>query len=84
MLERFKVPEKDRVYVTVEEMRPATEAIFHAMGLGDEDATLATDVTVRVVGTVFAACLTASEVMWFSVPNWSSSPHRPQLLKRFL
>jgi len=47
VLERFKVPEKDRVYVTVEEMRPATESIFLAMGLSDEDAALSTDVLMK-------------------------------------
>lgn len=44
MLERFKVPEKDRVYVDADEMRSATEAIFLAMGLSDEDAVLSADV----------------------------------------
>ncbi|MDP6606540.1 MAG: Ldh family oxidoreductase [Dehalococcoidia bacterium] len=44
MLERFKVPEADRVYVSVEEMRPATESIFRALGVSDEDAVQATDV----------------------------------------
>jgi LDH2 family malate/lactate/ureidoglycolate dehydrogenase len=47
VLERFKVPEKDRVYVTIEEMRPATEAIFLAMGLSDDDAMLAADVLMK-------------------------------------
>ena len=36
MLERFKVPTKDRVYVTEEKIRAATNAIFLKMGLDDE------------------------------------------------
>ena len=44
MLERFKVPVEDRVYVPVEQMRAATEAIFRAFTLCEEDAVLATDV----------------------------------------
>ena len=44
MLERYKVPENDRVYVREEEMRPATEDIFRAMGLSDENAVLSADV----------------------------------------
>ena len=44
MLERFKVPEEDRVYVRQEKMRAATEAIFSKMGLSDEDAELSADV----------------------------------------
>ncbi len=44
MLERFKVPEQDRVYVREEDVRPATEEIFRAMGLSDENAVLSADV----------------------------------------
>ena len=44
MLERFKVPEPDRVYVAVDRMRAATESIFEKMGLATDDAVLATDV----------------------------------------
>ena len=44
MLERFKVPEKDRVNVNHEKMRAATEAVFGKMGLSGQDAALATDV----------------------------------------
>ncbi len=44
MLERFLVPEKDRVYVKQERMRAATEAIFLKMGLSRADAELSTDV----------------------------------------
>ncbi|MBI4220545.1 MAG: Ldh family oxidoreductase [Chloroflexi bacterium] len=44
MLERFFVPEKDRVYVKQEKMRSATEAIFLKMGLSKGDAALSTDV----------------------------------------
>ena len=46
MLDRFKVPEADRVYVRQEEMRAATEAIFEGVGLSTEDAALATDVLI--------------------------------------
>ncbi len=44
MLERFKVPEEDRVYVREERMRDATEKIFLKMGLADDDAKLSADV----------------------------------------
>ncbi|MEE8422355.1 MAG: Ldh family oxidoreductase [Dehalococcoidia bacterium] len=44
MLERFKVPEADRVYVSADEMRSATEAIFRALDLSDEDAVQCADV----------------------------------------
>ena len=40
----LKGPEKDRVYVREEEVRPATEDIFRAMGLSDENAVLSADV----------------------------------------
>jgi len=46
MLERFKVPEADRVYVRHESARDATESIFLKMGLSPEDAALATDVLI--------------------------------------
>tara|TARA_Y100000588_G_scaffold344078_1_gene390012 strand:+ start:1073 stop:2149 length:1077 start_codon:yes stop_codon:yes gene_type:complete len=44
MLERFKVSDADRVIVMEPQMRNATNAIFKAMGLTDEDAALAADV----------------------------------------
>ncbi|MCH7738813.1 MAG: Ldh family oxidoreductase [Chloroflexi bacterium] len=44
MLERFKVPEEDRVYIRPEQMRVATEIVFKNSGLSDEDAGLSTDV----------------------------------------
>ena len=44
MLERFKVPEADRVYVRADEMRAATDSIFRHVGLSDDDAALSTDV----------------------------------------
>lgn len=44
MLERFHVPETDRVYVKQERMREATETIFKKMGLSEEDARLSADV----------------------------------------
>ncbi|MBI2964899.1 MAG: Ldh family oxidoreductase [Chloroflexi bacterium] len=46
MLERFKVPEKDRVYVRQERVRAATEAIFRKMGLDDAGARQCTDVLI--------------------------------------
>lgn len=46
MLERFKVPVQDRVYVSADAMRAATEEIFRAMGLREDDAVLATDVLI--------------------------------------
>ena len=47
MLERFKVPEADRVYVSADDMRPATESIFLKMELSPDDAALATDVLIQ-------------------------------------
>ena len=44
MLERFKVPEADRVTVPEPQMRAATHAIFEAMGLSEDNAALAADV----------------------------------------
>ena len=46
MLERFKVPEKDRVYVKEERVRAATEAIFRKMGMDDAGARQCTDVLI--------------------------------------
>jgi len=46
MLERFKVPEQDRVVVSADDMRAATEQIFRAFGLREEDAVLSTDVLI--------------------------------------
>jgi L-2-hydroxycarboxylate dehydrogenase (NAD+) len=46
MLERFKVPESDRVYVGSEEMRAATETVFQAVGVEPENASLAAQVLV--------------------------------------
>lgn len=46
MLERFKVPEADRVIVTEQAVRSATEAILVAVGLDTEDASRAADVLV--------------------------------------
>ena len=43
MLERFKVPEKDRVYVPQERMRAVTEAIFRHNGVSAEFAEVSTD-----------------------------------------
>lgn len=44
MLERFKVPEADRVVVAESEVRAATEQIFMGMGLSKDNAVLAADV----------------------------------------
>ena len=46
MLERFKVPEDDRVYVTEEAIRRATETLFTKMGLDEHGAKTAADVLV--------------------------------------
>jgi len=46
MLERFKVPVEDRVYVSADAMRAATEEIFRAMRLREDDAVLAADVLI--------------------------------------
>ena len=43
MLERFLVPEADRVYVQHDRMHDATSAIFSKMGLTDEDAKTSAD-----------------------------------------
>ena len=47
MLERFKVPEQDRVYVPQERVRAATEAIFRHNGVPEEDAVTSTDVLIK-------------------------------------
>jgi len=39
MLERFKVPEKDRVYVPEGQIRTTTEAIFRHSGVSTDEAT---------------------------------------------
>jgi LDH2 family malate/lactate/ureidoglycolate dehydrogenase len=46
MLERFKVPEADRVYVSEDKIRAATNAIFLKMGLDEEGARVSTDVLI--------------------------------------
>ena len=46
MLERFKVPEKNRVYIEVDSMRHVTEAIFQKQGLSTEEAKISTDVLI--------------------------------------
>ena len=38
MLERFKVPENDRIYVKADHIREITEKIFIKQGLEVEDA----------------------------------------------
>jgi LDH2 family malate/lactate/ureidoglycolate dehydrogenase len=47
MLERFKVPEKDRVYAPQERMRAVTEAIFRHNGVSAEDAVVSADVLMK-------------------------------------
>ena len=44
MLERFLVPEKDRVYIKPENISRATTQIFRKMGLSKKDSELSTDV----------------------------------------
>ncbi len=46
MLERFKVPAEDRVYIMPDRIRAVTEAIFLKMGLDDAGARLCTDVLI--------------------------------------
>ena len=46
MLERFKVPEKDRVYVAEGQIRTATEAIFRHCGVSVGEAARSTDVLI--------------------------------------
>jgi len=46
MLDRFKVPEADRVYVPEADVRAATEAIFLGAGLAEVDARRAADVLI--------------------------------------
>ena len=47
MLERFKVPEKDRVYVSQERIRAATEAIFRHSGVPAGEAASSADVLIK-------------------------------------
>ena len=47
MLDRFKVPEEDRVYVEESAVRAATEAIFTSIGLDEANAKRSTDVLIR-------------------------------------
>ena len=47
MLERFKVPEKDRVYVSHERIRAVTEAIFRHSGVPASEAAGSTDVLIK-------------------------------------
>ncbi len=46
MLERFKVPEDDRVYVEHDAMHDVTKRIFRQIGLDEEGATASTDVLI--------------------------------------
>jgi LDH2 family malate/lactate/ureidoglycolate dehydrogenase len=46
MLERFKVPEKDRVYVPQEKVRAATEAVFRHAGVDAKGAKQCADVLI--------------------------------------
>jgi LDH2 family malate/lactate/ureidoglycolate dehydrogenase len=69
MLERFLVPEKDRVYVRQERMRAATEAIFRKMGQSAKDAALSTNVLVladlRGVETHGVSNMVRTYVKWY-------------------
>lgn len=46
MLERFKVPKKDRVYVEEQKVRLVTEKIFVHLGLSQDDAKINADVLI--------------------------------------
>ena len=46
MLERFKVPAKDRVYVPQEKVRAATEAVFRKVGMDEKGAKQCADVLI--------------------------------------
>ncbi len=46
MLERFHVPEKDRVYVKQEKIRAVTEAVFRHSGVSAKGAKASTDVLI--------------------------------------
>ena len=46
MLERFLVPEKDRIYISEEKMRTATIEIFKSCGLSDVNAKTSADVLI--------------------------------------
>ena len=46
MLERFQVPEADKVIVREERVRSATEAVFRKLGLGASDAARAAEIMV--------------------------------------
>ena len=46
MLERFHVPEADRVYVSEEKIRSATDSVFRKMGLDDKGAAQSTDLLI--------------------------------------
>ena len=48
MLERFLVPEKDRVYIKFENISEATTQIFKKMGLSNQDAELSTKVLLSI------------------------------------
>ncbi|SVE24013.1 uncharacterized protein METZ01_LOCUS476867, partial [marine metagenome] len=47
MLERFKVPEKDRVYVPQDRVRAATEAILRHNRLTPDAASTSADVLIK-------------------------------------
>ena len=47
MLERFKVPEQDRVYVAVERIRAATEGILRHSGVPADEAVSSADVLIK-------------------------------------
>ena len=69
MLERFKVPEADRVYVAADEMRSATEAIFLALDLSEQDAVQCADVLLtndlRGVESHGVSNMLRSYVAWY-------------------
>ena len=46
MLERFKVAEEDRIYVTAETINAATKSIFQALGVPERESSIASDVLI--------------------------------------
>ena len=47
MLDRFKVPEKDRVFIQENKIREITEKIFIKQGLSSKDSEISTDVLIK-------------------------------------
>lgn len=79
MLERFLVPEKDRVYVTHDNMHAATKAIFSKMGLSAADATRSADVLMtsdlRGCESHGVSNMLANYVDWYSKGEMNPTPN---------